>query len=217
MTTANPRDEAFYHQDFGISLPEDPLSCHMKAEVRELARKTSEEIGSLLLPDKPVVLEFPDPYRLDISEADLSSIEKDTEDAATILGGGKAGSSKDGSSKDGNLVQIRRVIISAAKIQDSRGASSNSSGMSYELILSEEAKDSGLFAVGSNSKGNVAAGSDVIISIGCTLPRPQGLGGLTVGSWQMFKANVMMKGGWKNDDVPDEFSVPILLKGFVRL
>ena len=216
VTTATPTDEAFYSQDFGISPPDDPLSLHMKADVRTLAKESCEDLGAFLLPDKPIILEYPDPYRQNMTTAETEAVEKDTTDAVTILGVAAKTPAPVGSSQ-GNLIQFRRVIVSAAKINDERGAATNANGITYELVLSQEAKDSGLFSMGSNFKGTVGVGADVTLPIGCTLPRPKGLGGLQVGSWQLFKADVMLKGGWKVEGESDEYKVPILLKGFVRL
>lgn len=216
VTTAAPKDEAFYSQDFGISFPEDPLSVHRNSEVRLLAKQSYQEIGALVLPDKPIVLEYPDPYRSDITDEQRAAVEVESAEAASLFGaGGKGAVAPTSSSRESSITQLRRVIVSAAVINDVRGGGALVA--TYEFVLSQEARDSGLFTVGVNAKGNCVIGTDIPVAIGCTLPRPKGLGGLQVGSWQMFKADMVLKGGWKPEGEPEEYTVPVLLKGFVRL
>ena len=68
-----------------------------------------------------------------------------------------------------------------------------------------------------NEKGNVANGGEAVIDIACALPTPKGVGGLQVGSWQVYDASVVLKGGWKGVGSSDEVTVPFLLAAYLRL
>jgi hypothetical protein len=45
----------------------------------------------------------------------------------------------------------------------------------------------------------------------------QGVGGLSVGSWQVYPCEVVLKGGWAPPGDADEARVPVLLKAYVSL
>jgi hypothetical protein len=55
------------------------------------------------------------------------------------------------------------------------------------------------------------------VDVTCTLPKPQGVGGLAVGSWTTFEAEVVIKGGWAMSTDGLESRVPIVLKCFLSL
>ncbi len=170
-----------------------------------------------MLRERPIILEYPDPYREDLTAGEKMELEKAASDAAALLGAPVGGAAaKGGAISDlKNTIQIRKVVVSGAKIYDNRGSVPVT--LSYDLVLSQNARDSGLFSVGLNAKGVVSVGSDMSVAIGCTLPRPKGLGGLQVGSWQLYKADMILKGGWKQDGEPEEYIVPVILRAFVRL
>lgn len=87
---------------------------------------------------------------------------------------------------------------------------------SYEFKLSDEAVKSKYFTL-TNDKGNVPIGGELILTINCTLPRPKGLGGLEVGSWQVFQSNLTLKGGWRPTGEDADVIIPVLLSAYVRL
>jgi len=60
-------------------------------------------------------------------------------------------------------------------------------------------------------------GADVTVEITCTVPKPRSLGCIFVGSWKVFKAEVIMKGGWRAEGAPEENRVPLTLKAYVCL
>ena len=60
-------------------------------------------------------------------------------------------------------------------------------------------------------------GQQFAIDITCTLPAPKGVGGLSVGSWQSYPCEVVLKGGWVPAGDAEETRVPILLKAYVSL
>ena len=63
----------------------------------------------------------------------------------------------------------------------------------------------------------MAAGTQVVIEVTCTQTVPKCIGGLVVGSWKSFSLQVLLKGGWVASGRPDESSVDVILKAFVRL
>ena len=107
----------------------------------------------------------------------------------------------------------RKVAVCAADILDGRGGTGPGS---YEVKLSQAAIDSKYFSV-QNDKGNVTPGGEVVVAITCTVKRPRGLGGLEVGSWQNFNADILLKGGWKPDGEETDFVVPIVFSAYIRL
>lgn len=203
-----PRDEPFVVQDFGMVPAEDALQAQAKAGLREQSKQLAEDLGVGVLPDRPIILEFPDLYRDDLTAAEQASIEAMQKEAAALLGPAAANTGA-------NIIQVKKIVVCGARINDSRGTAP--AAMSFEVQLTQEAKDSGLFSLSASAKGNVAVGADTTVAIGCILPRPKGLGGLQVGSWQTYRAEAVLRGGWKPDKEPEACTVPILLRAFVRL
>lgn len=184
----NSYDEPFIKQSNTRESHEDILFTHFSGDVRKKAGEVAKSLG-INEPSCPfITLEFPDPY----SGADSEKFE--------------------GVSK--NISQSRQFAVCCANIMDGRpGVSAGS----FEYKLDRNAQDSKFFSV-SNDKGNVGFGGEVVVTVTCTLPRPRGLGGLEVGSWQSFQSNVMLRGGWKPDgDEAVDICVPIILNAFVRL
>jgi hypothetical protein len=93
-------------------------------------------------------------------------------------------------------------------------------GGTFEVVLSAEAKTSGLWSL-SLDKGNLTAQSvdsaAINIDITCTLPKPRSLGGVVVGSWKTYQAEVIVKGGWYFPGESDESKFPITLEAYVGL
>ena len=102
--------------------------------------------------------------------------------------------------------------MNAAKFYDNR----QSPPGTYEVVLGAAAVKSGLFTVAPD-KGSLAGGAATNVEIVCTLPKPKGLGGLAVGSWQAFSATVTLKGGWFPQGEKDENQVAVELMVFVSL
>jgi hypothetical protein len=208
VAPATPRDEPFVLQDLGMVPAEDGLLVQAKAVLREQARRVAEELGVGVLPDRPIILEFPDLYRDDLTAAELASVEAMQKEAAALLGPAAANTGT-------NIIQVKKVLVSAARINDARGAAA--SAMSFEVQLTQETRDSGMFSLSANAKGSIVVGTDTSVAIGCVLPRPKGLGGLQVGSWQLYRAEVVLRGGWRPEGDSETCTVPILLRAFVRL
>ena len=112
-------------------------------------------------------------------------------------------------------IQSKQLAINCLEFYyDSRQVGSGPG--SYEFKLSEEAVKSKYFTL-INDKGNVPVGGELLLTINCTLPRPKGLGGLEVGSWQVFQSNLVLKGGWRPVGEDADVIIPVLLSAYVRL
>lgn len=113
----------------------------------------------------------------------------------------------------GSRQQTKRITICAAKAYDGRPGLS---GGVFEAVLSQQAKDSGLWSL-SLEKGPVTADTPVHVDITLTLPPPRSLGGVVVGSWKSFSLEVMAKGGWSMPGEGDESRTQITLEAYVGL
>ena len=189
ITPANPLDEPFAQVNLpggsGVSPVEDLLSTHMALNVRTAAKKAMSSIRVALPPSPPMQLEFPDPFA---PGADPSSYVE-----AGATGGGKApAKGAPATGGGGSRQQQRRFNVCCAKALDGRPGSGNGT---FEVQLSAAAKESGLWQL-STDKGAVTAGAEVSVDVTCTLPKPKNIGGLAVGSWQNYYADVVIKGGW---------------------
>jgi hypothetical protein len=208
VAPAAPRDEPFVVQDLGMVPAEDALLAQAKAALREQSKRVAEDLGVGVLPDRPIILEFPDLYRDDLTAAEQASMEAMQKEAAALLGPAAANTGT-------NIIQVKKILVSAARINDARGTAA--SAMSFEVQLTQEARESGMFSLSANAKGNITVGTDISVAIGCVLPRPKGLGGLQVGSWQLYRAEAVLRGGWRPEGEPEACTVSILLRAFVRL
>lgn len=209
---ANPVDEPFYLVDkpggSGVPPMEDLLRTHGSTEVRKAVANSCAVLQVDLPPEPPLTLEFPDPFA---SDADPSSYaEVGGAGAAAAPAKGKAAPS---SAAAGARSQQKRFLVCCAKVADNRAGNGN---CTFEIVMSQPAKESGLWTL-SADKGAANAGQDVPIDVTCTLNKPRGVGGLSVGSWEVFKADVIIKGGWAAPGEPAESKVPLLLKCFVSL
>lgn len=215
---------------------ESSFSQHPSSEIRLQAEGSLSHWGWKWPETSPFVLEFPDPFASDALPT--SYVELTGEEGSGGAGakgksnkGGGSGTSSSTSSaaKVGSRRQSRKVIIQSIKLEElgnvspptttGKGGSANSGGGSpgtFELRLSPALINSGYFSL-SPDKGNLAVGASMEVEILCTLPRPQGLGGLVVGSWQTFEAEAVLKGGWVPPGQNDEIKIPVLLKVFVSL
>jgi len=211
---SNPADEAFSKifspGGSGVAPVEDLLNSHPSFEVRKIAQDTKVGLNLALPSVPPLKLEFPDPFA---PNADPSSYVEAGAAAAVAPAKGGKGAPAPAAGAAGTRQQQRKILIACAKVLDGRAGAGNAT---FEIQLSPEAKNSGLFQL-STDKGAVNAGSETPVEIVCTLPKPKGIGGLTVGSWQTFLCNVVVKGGWIAQGETDEECIPLLLKAFVSL
>jgi hypothetical protein len=227
----DPLDEPFYKSlsvnnrpsavgKDGVSLVssteiDDIFGEHTNVDLRKLTSESrlSAGLGEKLKDPTNIKLEFPDPFADGVDPSTFTVVEAG---AAT---GGKApakGAPAAAAALSTSALrqQSRKLCIICAKIND--GRVNCTAGGSYEVQLSPAAAASGLFKLVAE-KGNIAVGAEATVDVLCLLPTPKGIGGLQVGSWQTFDANVIMKGGWKKDGTPEEAVVSIKLSAFVRL
>jgi hypothetical protein len=211
VVTANPLDEPFLKnaETTPAAYVEDLLATSIVGSVRTAALESQRSLDIAAPPQPPIILEYPDPFS---DSADPSSYI-DGDASASTNKGAKAGDKKSGNTAGNGRLQKRKILVCSTKVNDARVGCSNGS---FEIILGAQAKESGLFSV-SPDKGAVNIGSEVPIEFSCTLPKPRGIGGLAVGSWQSFEATVIMKGGWVPPGETDEIRIPIVLKAFVSL
>jgi hypothetical protein len=178
---------------------EDVLLTHSSLIVRKEAAETENMlcVGSSQAP--AIVLDFPDPY---------------------------ASGLNDGEESEGNKSQTRSFAVCCAAVMASadaaagkaaKGGKAAGGDASFEYKLGNSAVESKYFSM-SVDKGNVPVGGEAIVTVTCTLVKPQGLGGLEVGNWQKFESFLTLKGGWKPDgDENNEVIIPIVLNAYVRL
>lgn len=75
--------------------------------------------------------------------------------------------------------------------------------------------------------GQISPGAVWAVDFMCALPYPKGIGGLCVGSWQSFSAEIVLSGGWVNNSGSgsssgsnlggDKSRVGIILRAFISL
>jgi hypothetical protein len=232
VSPSDPLDEPFYKSSLpanndrlveerdSVSLVsavevDDILGEHTNVEIRKLTTESrlSAGLGEKLKDPTKIKLEFPDPFAEGADSSTYTVVE------AGAAAGGKApakGTPAAASIPSTSALrqQSRKLSIICAKIND--GRANSAAGGSYEVQLSPAAAASGIFKLVAE-KGNIAVGAEAVVEVLCLLPTPKGIGGLQVGSWQTFDANVVMKGGWKKDGTSEESVVPVVLSAFVRL
>ena len=209
----DPRDEPFSNRLFrGTSAVEDTFAVHGSSAVRTAALNARNSL-QLTFPSTPTIsLEFPDPFAATASPSSYVEVGAGGDAAAK----GKApakGAAPAPAATAGARQQVKRLVLCSTSNTDGRVGIAPGT---FEIVLSPEATASGLFAL-SVDKGAVAMGADVTIEITCTVPKPRSLGGIFVGSWKVFKAEVVMKGGWRAEGAPEENRVPLTLKAYVCL
>ena len=204
VRTVDPFDEPFYREILKDERDEDVLLTHASPVVRKEASNTASLLGVGSSATPVIALDFPDPY--------ASGVEDENEER-----------------KEGNKSQTRAFAVCCAAVMSrpevvagkggkgGGGGKPSGSDASFEYKLGENASLSKYFSM-SVDKGNVPVGGEVVVTVTCTLLRPQGLGGLEVGNWQKFESFLTLKGGWKPDgDEDNEVIVPIVLNAYVRL
>lgn len=212
LTTAAAVEEPFLTNKLSNpgAFVEDILVAIPKNQVKNLAL----EIGSTLRVEAPsvpaITLEFPDPYDDQADPATYVEIDQN----AGFVKPTKGPSPPNPVITVGKSRQQKKtVIVRCAKINDGRG---NAGNVSFEIVLGQRAKDSGIWSV-SVEKGSVNSGGEVAVTFFCTLPKPRGIGGMTVGSWQSFTAEATTKGGWAPQGETDDVKMTIVLKAYVSL
>lgn len=212
VTPSDPTDEPFHKNVLQSSVvSEDSLLLCSNVETRSLVKENMDIFGSKLCPSPAITLDYPDPYADGVDAKTYVEAS-----AAATLAAGKGATAT--SSSVGGRLQKRSINISSMKINDVTrvGAAAGGSNGTYEIVLSQAAKDCKLWSI-SSDKGAIAIGSSTSVDISCTLPKPRGIGGLAVGSWKVFDAVVVIKGGWMPAGELDEYKIPIVLRCFLCL
>ena len=136
----------------------------------------------------------------------------------TVLIGGGKGAAVAPAIPPGSRQQVKRLSICSSRVFDNRPGSTSPG--SFEIFLSHEAKASGLWAL-SLDKGTITPTSidaaAIIVEVTCTVPKPRSLGGVVVGSWKSFTAEIMIKGGWYLSGEPEEDRIQVTLEAYVGL
>jgi hypothetical protein len=207
----DPRDEPFANKLYkGTSSVEDALAVNPAPAVRTAAVAARAAL-QLKFPDAPgILLQYPDPFAANASPSSYTEAGASAADAGKGKGAKGAPIPVAGA---GARSQVKRLVLCSTKVADNRPGVGPGT---FEVVLSPEAQASGLFAL-STDKGALAMGADVAVDITCTVPKPRSLGGIFVGSWKLYKAEVVMKGGWRPEGAPEENRVPVTLKAYVCL
>jgi hypothetical protein len=209
VAAGNPLDEPFQRimesGGSGVAAVEDLVASHPDPAVRNIAVLAKTKMNLALLKSAPIKLEYPDPFAPD---ADPASYTEAGAGAAPAKGKGAAPAVPEGA-----RAQTRRVLVSCAEIKDGRAGAGNGT---FEIVPSKEFAESGLFSL-SVDKGAVNAGQNVPLDITCALPKPRGVGGLSVGSWKEYRVECVIKGGWRPQGSPEETRIPVVLSCFVSL
>lgn len=213
VVPGNPSDEPFSQVSApggtGVAPVEDLLRVHPSSEVRRVSAEAAARLHVDLPPLPPIRLEFPDPF--DAAADPASYVEAGGAGGAAPAKGAKGGAAP--AAAAGARSQQKKLLICCAKVNDNRPGNGNGT---FDIVLSQQAKDSGLWQL-SVDKGAVNAGAEVAVDVTCTLNKPRGIGGLCVGSWETFAAEVVLKGGWAPPGEPAETKIPLLLRCFISL
>lgn len=228
VCVADPRDDAVAQKRNagGPASVEDTLlvstaGTEVGKEIRASTMAARRNAGGQFPETPELLLEFPDPFN---ANADASLYEETDPNAAPLdpkAKPAKGAPAAPAGPPPGSRRQTKQLQISAARILDGRTGGAGS----FEVVLSDAAKESGIWTL-STDKGAIpappAAGtpnstSDVFIDVLCTQAKPRSLGGIFVGSWKSFPAEVVLKGGWVPTGDNDEVRVPIILKAYVSL
>ena len=66
--------------------------------------------------------------------------------------------------------------------------------------------------------GQISPGSVWAVDFICTLSPPKGMGGLFVGSWQTYDAEIILVGGWNSQSyIDNKQRIKIVLRAFISL
>ena len=215
VLTDDPRDEPFskpVNQGASASAAvEDLLLAHGSETVRTAAAAVRDAL-QLKTPRTPVItLVFPDPFAPNAPAG--SYTELGSEPVASSKGSSKGKGAGAADAPPGSRQQVKRLLLVSAQAEDGRAGVDPGS---FEVLLSSEAAESKLFAL-SMDKGPIPVGGNVPVEVTCTVPKPRSLGGICVGSWQTFSAEVVLRGGWRLPGKPEEERVAVSLKAYVCL
>lgn len=210
IVTDNPKDESFCNILFqGTSSVEDLLVGHSNAAIRSAAVEAQASLKVKCPAAPEITLEFPDPFSPSADPSSYSSMD------APPAGGKAPPPKKDAPAAvpPGARQQTKRLLLSSTKVLDNRPGVGPGT---FEVILGAEAKASGIWSV-STDKGAITPTADVPLDIMCTQPKPRSLGGIFVGSWKSYSAEIVVKGGWFAQGESDENRIAVTLKAFVSL
>lgn len=210
VTAADPATDSFTRPSVSAT-PIDIYENISSAEVRKQLLDTRRALGMSETRPTPLLLEFEDPYGpgFDPNATDPEPVS--TRVPPPKGAGKKAETSSVAAVSSGRTVS-KSLLVSCAKIYDARLFPPSS----FELVLGAAAKECGYFSA-STDKGPVAAGAQAAVEVTCNFPRPQGIGGLQVGSWQSYTADMILRGGWRRDGDPEDVTLPLEFKAFIRL
>ena len=200
---------------------EEKLQFYYQENIRKLVKESKEQfqLAEVKLSFPYLIVKFPNPYDVNVLP-DSFVIVDNPQGLAAGAGGGKGGG------KGGAVPaavpgvtyrkQVKKLKIVSAKSGNNVKEVANLPG-AYEVILSQAAKDCGIFSVQLGEKGAVTPAKDEFIEIACTQPKPRALGGVPVGSWKTFDAVVSIKGGYFPSDEPEENKIPLKIMAFVSI
>ena len=169
----------------------------------KLDQAQGDIMGINLNREADIVLTFPDPFAESSDAKTVSSLSTD---------GNKGKVAKPNAVT--NRSQVKKLIVQSIKMSESRQNSGNTG--SFELLLSKEIKECGLFSF-NLEKGNVAAGASSTIEVTCSQAEPKGIGGLVVGSWKSYAFKILLRGGFVIEGDPEDTYATVMLRAFVRL
>jgi hypothetical protein len=204
-----------------VGTTEDVLSNHFSESIRSISKRAQDEMfcrpeSSLSTP--VITLKYSDPFDKDIPADSYILIDPQAQAVAAKGKGKDAAPPVNPDAAQRRQIKKLRLFTSKAGIESANllpGAKGPSIG-SFEIILSDAAKSSGIWSF-SMEKGNITAGKDEIVEVLCTQAKPRLLGGVSVCSWKTFDATVIVKGGIFPSDEKDEIHIPIKLLAFVSI
>lgn len=226
VTAGDPRDEAFVQKRNinGGSSVEDTVVTTYYGPSSVAVKEAALKARLVKFPEAPeLLLEFPDPFNANADPALFVEGSSNVVDAAPAKGAkGAPAATGVASVPPGFRRQTKQLQLSSIRVTDGRVGAAGTG--TFEIVLSAAAKESGIWSL-SSEKGAITASttatpsntSDVVVDVLCTQPKPRSLGGIFVGSWKSFPAEVVLKGGWCVSGESDEVRVPIILKAFVSL
>jgi hypothetical protein len=229
-----------------LSVVDDPLAASQLGEVKRAAAEGLKYAHVGVPPPPAIKLEYPDPFSPEAVAGSYLEIDGQAAAAAGVAGKAGKGAAVTPTEAAGGLSrqQTRRLLVSSVVPCDGRpstagsfevvlGPEARDSGLWSLAVGAVTATASAGAGAGSPVKkgsvagagggltagatGTVGPGQQVAVDVVCTLPAPKGVGGLSVGSWQVFPIEVVLKGGWVPAGEAEECRVPVMLKAYVSL
>ena len=87
----------------------------------------------------------------------------------------------------------------------------------FILFLGKAGAVGAIASVPNVISGQIQPGGSWGIDFTCTLAPPKGVGGLCVGSWRTYDAEVVLTGGWSSTAVDGKNRVAVVLRAFISL